>query len=150
MQALNTFFEKNRIEYARFFRIVLVIQFGMVLFTYLLVFLLNPSPTATLALFRTITIWLFIGIIVGILIGIGILIRPYINKVWDIHEIAPSFLFRFALIFIILTLLGIILQPKGFQVPLFNIGFVIGGFFTIAAYETEIAKEHMVRTKDLD
>lgn len=144
MQSIDRFFEKNSIEYHRFFKVILLLHFGIVLFSYLLVYSIQSSSrNDLLRLFQSMTLSLFLGILYGLVAGFLLLLRSYRKKFWDIHQIAPPYLIRFAFVTIVTTLVSLILFPNGYQSPFFNLGMIFGGIFAIAAYDTEIRKEHL-------
>ncbi len=131
-------------EYHKFFRLFLILEFGIILTTYLLAYVANlHSDQILLAKFKSMTIGLFVGLLLGILVSTMLLINPYSRKVWDIHKVAPPFLIRFAFAFSIFMLLSFLMEPNGLGTPMANMGFVLGGIFVISAYETEIRKEHV-------
>jgi len=83
------------------------------------------------------------GLIVGITLQFFILLRPYIQKNWDLHEVVPYSLF-FSAFLGALIILGFTFTEKFSQLREIgiSIGFFLGTLLTTIAYVGEVKKEH--------
>lgn len=91
---------------------------------------------------KNVTYFLIIGVISGIIVGFLELIRNYIKKNWDLHQVVPVFLMMHlfaALVFMIVTY---IIEMDPIKSSSLILGFILGGLISIVAYAGEIEREH--------
>ena len=102
---------------------------------------------------KNVTYFLIIGVISGIIVGFLELIRNYLKKNWDLHQVVPVFLMMHlfaSLVFIIVTY---VIEMDPIKSSSLILGFILGGLISIVAYAGEIEREHkneIISTLNID
>ncbi|MCE7733628.1 MAG: hypothetical protein GPJ54_02040, partial [Candidatus Heimdallarchaeota archaeon] len=78
----------------------------------------------------------------GIIIGFLELLRNYIKKNWDLHQVVPLFLMMHLSAALLLMIVTYIIEIDPIKSSSLILGFILGGLIAIIAYAGEIEREH--------